>query len=262
MVDQSDGSPALWTVTTKPEGGIHGSNRRVILVHGTLDRSAGLGRLARRLGDEFTVTRYDRRGYGKSVDAPGARTVAANVADLVEIIESESGSAVLFGHSFGGNVCLAAAQQVPDRVDAVFVYESPLSWRPGWESSRANPAEWDDDPAGAAEAFMRRLLGDRRWERLPAQTRADRRAEGATMIAELNDLASAAPWEPERLTVPVVPMFGETGAARHRRAMEWIAAHVATSASAVQIDGANHFGPNTAASAVAEQIRHHLTAMP
>lgn len=246
----------LWTVTTGGEDA-----PRVILVHGTLDRSTGLARLARRLGDEFSVTRYDRRGYGKSSGAPGPYTVDANVDDLVAIIESDPAPVHLFGHSFGGNVCLAAAERLPDRVGSVVVYESPLSWRPDWErSTPSDPAAWRDDPSAVAEAFMRRLLGDRRWERLPPATRAARRAEGATMVAELTDLEAAAPWDPDRISVPVVPMYGEFGLDRHRDAMATIAAEIATSAPAIEVKAANHFGPNTRAADVADAIRSAVGA--
>lgn len=245
------GRTGVWTVTDGNEAG-----SRIVLVHGTLDRSAGLARLARRLGDEFVVTRYDRRGYGRSADVAGPRSVEANVADLVGVIESGPSPVTLFGHSFGGNVCLAAAQQRPDLVRAVAVYESPLSWRPTWErSDGSDPAAWSDDPDEAAERFMRRLLGDRRWERLPAQTRADRRAEGAAMVAELTDLAAASPWDPQHITVPVVPIYGERGLDRHRIAMETIASEIESAAPAIAIDDANHFGPNARASAVADVIR-------
>ena len=42
--------------------------------------------------------------------------------------------------------------------------------------------------ADAAEAFMRRIVGDDRWEALPARTKAQRRAEGPALVAELRSL--------------------------------------------------------------------------
>ena len=54
----------------------------IALVHGSMDRSAGLLRLSRRLDGDHRVLRYDRRGYGRSVDVEGPRSVAANIDDL------------------------------------------------------------------------------------------------------------------------------------------------------------------------------------
>ena len=53
--------PAVWWAAAGPAAAPH-----VVLVHGSLDRSAGLLRLSRRLDDRFRVLRYDRRGYGRS----------------------------------------------------------------------------------------------------------------------------------------------------------------------------------------------------
>ena len=59
--------------------------------------------------------------------------------------------------------------------------------------------EWRDDPEQAAEQFMRRLIGDDRWDKLPPTSREARRAEGPAMIGELSNLRAHAPWA-RRLT--------------------------------------------------------------
>ena len=40
--------------------------------------------------------------------------------------------AVVFGHSFGGDIALAAAERHPQLVRAVGTYEAPMSWEPWW----------------------------------------------------------------------------------------------------------------------------------
>ena len=161
----------------------------IALVHGSLDRSAGLLKLSRRLDDRCRVLRYDRRGYGRSAPHPGPFDVAAQVADLVALLDSRP--AVVFGHSFGGNVALALADRHPELVRAVGIYEAPLPWLDWWPSGTAGgeAARSADDPADAAERFMRRMVGDEKWMRLPAGTRAARRTEGVTMVTELADAA-------------------------------------------------------------------------
>ncbi len=58
----------------------------LLLVHGSLDRSAGLLKLSRRLDERFRVLRYDRRGYGRSMPHDGPFDMAAQVDDAVEVL--------------------------------------------------------------------------------------------------------------------------------------------------------------------------------
>lgn len=234
---------ALWATTTGVPGATH-----IVLVHGSLDRSAGMTKLSRRLEQGFRVTRYDRRGYGRSMPHRGPFGIDTQVDDLVHVIASAPEArapCVVFGHSYGGNVALASAERHPDLVAGVVVYETPLSWLPWWPGATAggDARAWEHDPPAAAERFMRRLIGDARWERLPESTRDARRAEGLALIGELGDLGRRAPWSHERITAPVLAMRGELGPAHHERGMgalaEWFGTNVVT------VAGAHHFGPNT-----------------
>lgn len=234
----------------------------VVLVHGSMDRSAGMLRLSRRLSDDFHVVRYDRRGYGESSHASGPGGVAAHVDDLVAIIDGIVGndadrtaSVRLFGHSFGGNVALAAAARRPRDVAAVALYEVPLSWLPWWPTTTAGAvASEAGDPADAAEAFMRRLVGDEVWERLPERTRRARRAEGPAMVAELRDLRRAAPWDAAEVAQPVLAMVGEHGQEHHRRGMRHLADSL-RDARLVTIDGAGHGAPNSHPDVLTQLLR-------
>lgn len=244
---------AVWSVTTGVAGAPH-----VVLVHGSLDRSAGLLKLSRRLDDAYRVTRYDRRGYGRSRAHPGPFAIDEQVADLVHVVDraTDAGSpCVVVGHSYGGNVALATVQRHPGRVAGVVCYESPLSWEPWWPrgSAGGDAVAWRHDPAEAAERFMRRLIGDDRWERLPPSIRDARREEGQAMIGELIDLRERAPWIPEAIDVPVLALHGERGSQHHLWGMEWIAEQCAD-AEVCAVPGARHFGPNTHPAAVAELV--------
>ena len=94
----------------------------VVVIHGSMDRSAGMLKLSRRLDADFRVLRYDRRGYGRSFPHPGPFTMDAQVEDLVGLLAGRK--AVLIGHSYGGNVALATADHHPDLVAGVAVYET------------------------------------------------------------------------------------------------------------------------------------------
>ncbi len=225
----------------------------IVLVHGAMDRSAGLLRLARLLAAARRVVRYDRRGYGRSTPHPGPFGMDGQVADLVSVLAGRRGVGV--GHSYGGNAALATAERHPELVTAVAIYETPLSWEPWWPGSTAGASALatQGTPADAAERFMRRMIGDERWEALPERTRETRRREGAAMVGELTDLRLHRPWHADRLHVPVVAAYGARGAEHHRRGREHVAATVA-GALLVELAGCRHDAPLREPALFAEQV--------
>lgn len=239
---------AVWSEEAGSEGA-----PLVVVIHGSMDRSAGLLKLSRRLDTDLRVLRYDRRGYGRSKPHDGPFGIDAQVADLVHLLAGRA--AVVFGHSYGGNVALALADRRPELVRAVGVYETPLSWLEWWPGSTAgaDALATRGDPADAAERFMRRLIGDERWSRLPAATRAARRAEGRAMVGELTDLRERPPWDPAAITMPAVAIHGALGVAHHGASTRHLG-DVLPDCRVVDIDGARHFGPNTHPDAVAAEI--------
>ncbi len=234
----------------------------VAVVHGSMDRSAGLLRLSRRLDSTHRVIRYDRRGYGRSVDVGPPWTVEANIDDLEAVLVAcASEPSVVVGHSFGGNVALGLAARRPDLVAAVVVYETPLSWLDWWPDNSAGAAAMAaDDPGDAAEAFMRRLVGDAVWERLPAPKRAERRAEGAAMVGELADLRRRAPWDGSEIDVPVLALRGEHARPHHRTAAEHLPTMIPRCRVAL-VAGAGHAGPHTHPDAVAAAMSPLLASL-
>jgi pimeloyl-ACP methyl ester carboxylesterase len=176
----------------------------VVLVHGSMDRSAGMARTAARLVG-LHVVRYDRRGYGRSVHAGPPAGIDGHVDDLFGVIADHAGPgrrSVVVGHSYGAVVALTAASRRPDLVVAVGAFEPPLPWLAWWPATTAGAAaiaQADDgrgDPGDAADAFLRRMLGDERWEGLPEATRRDRRREGPALVAELASLRAGPPVRP------------------------------------------------------------------
>ncbi|MEY2570609.1 MAG: hypothetical protein QOE63_959 [Acidimicrobiaceae bacterium] len=216
----------------------------VVLVHGSMDRSAAFARTVGHLRDLHTI-RYDRRGYGKSVGC-GATDLPGHVADLLAIIDGRP--AVVVGHSIGGVISLRAAQEAgPEIVQAVGVYEAPMPWIDWWPRRSAGAiATAADTPEDAAEAFMRRMIGDERWEGLPVGTRADRRAEGPALLAELASARSGPAYDLDAIKCPVLVARGTDAAEHHRSASDALAAHVGR--AAVVFEGAGHGG----------HVSHHL----
>jgi pimeloyl-ACP methyl ester carboxylesterase len=245
--------PPVWSISTGAVGVAH-----IVLIHGSLDRSAGLLKLSRRLHDRFHVTRYDRRGYGRSTPCAGPFGLDAQIDDLIDVLApGRTGwqPVIVVGHSYGGNVGLALADRRPDLVAGVVTYESPLSWESWWpgKSAGGDALAWVDDPAQAAEQFMRHLIGDERWEHLSPGTREARRSEGSAMVGELVDLRTRPAWDPARIKVPVLAVHGQLGLAHHQRAMEALGKRVGDVEVAV-IAGARHFGPNTHPNEMADLV--------
>jgi pimeloyl-ACP methyl ester carboxylesterase len=242
----------IWHATSGEE-----SDPLIVLVHGSMDRSAGLLKLSRRLDSRFEVLRYDRRGYGRSIDITGPYAMPDQVADLTELLTERSRSrqvTFVFGHSFGGNVALAFADQHPELVTAVAVYEAPLSWLEWWPgNSPGGTALSIGDPGDAAEAFLRRLMGDDSWGQLSEPKRETRRAEGAAMVGELADLRQHEPWSPNRIDVPVLAMCGEHSKPHHQRATDLLP-EVLADCRSEHIPGAGHFGPYSHPVLVAERL--------
>ena len=211
-----------------------------------MDRQAAFVRVLRHLPD-LTTAVYDRRGYGSSIGVNGSFDVDDHVADLDHILgavdRSGSGS-VLIGHSFGGVVSLAYASRRPERVLAVGVYESPMSWEPWWSSSSggAQAVQTRHDPELAAENFLKRFIGERRWNELPDAIKARRRREGRALVDELSDFRRRRPYRFTDVVCPVISAVG-SHAAEHMRRGAQLLADECSPRPLVVIDGAHHNAP-------------------
>jgi len=220
----------------------------VVLVHGSLDRSASFTRVLRRLDDLHTVV-YDRRGYHHSRGVlPLNATLDGHADDLLEVIGGRP--AVVVGHSFGGDIALSAAlrDEGASTILSVAAYEPPMPWLAGYRRSAptagAPPTPvgsgGPDEAGTAAERFFRRMVGDAAWERLPEHTKAARRADGPALEAELTAIrVPDAPFDVSLLTIPATFARGEHSASRHRYAVAWLLEH-APGAQLVEIPGASH----------------------
>lgn len=245
---------------------VAGDGPPVVLVHGTMDRSSSFGRVRKVLA-ELRVARYDRRGYARSVDLGPPTAFDQQVEDLLDVVgwlAPDGAAPVVFGHSYGGTVALAAAARAPERVAGVVAFEAPLPWLPWWpgDSAGAAAVAGAGDPQEAGEAFMRRMVGDPRWEKLPPSTRSARRAEGPTLVAELAQLRPPhpPPFELASIRVPVLAAHGTDGAAHHSQAARAVAGEV-PGAELEVVEGSGHGVHLTHPAAVAAMVRRMLGAV-
>lgn len=270
-----------------PGSGPHGSPL-VVLVHGSLDRGASFTRVVRRLDDLHTVT-YDRRGYHRSrLALPLNTTLDGHIDDLLEVVDGRT--AVVVGHSYGGDVALGAAVRggTDAGIVSVVAFEPPMPWLGSWARSPNSNAAMSDgtasdgaepraavlteeavvtdgavppDHVGAAEAaerFFRRMVGDASWDRLSPSAKAERWADGPALEAELAAIRTRqAPFDVTALAVPATFGRGERSAPRHRDTVGWLSEHVA-GAELVEIAGATHGAHLTHPDAFAAMVRSAL----
>lgn len=240
-------------MTTRPplEDGPAGG-RRAVLVHGAMDRSTSFTRLSGRLRD-WEVVSYDRRGYAWSSHLGPPEDFEVQIRDLLDVLDGRP--AVAFGHSLGGDVVLATMARHPGLITAALVWEPPQPWLPFWPSESASRGSGSHlAPEDRAEWFMRRLVGDRVWERLPSATRAQRRAEGRTLEADLRSLGGGPIFDAVAIAAPVSVGRGGRSQVHHRRSARELSAAL-PAGRLVEIPDAGHGAHLTHPGEVADLIR-------
>jgi len=223
----------------------------VVLIHGSLDRSSGMARIARLLQPQYRVLRFDRRGYGDSWNHPGPFTVDGNADDLIGLLRGRR--AVLVGHSFGGHVALRVADRLGEQIVGISTYETPLSWMPWWPNTSAGSFSLAASVEEAAEKFMIRLVGTKVWDSLPEKTKNERRREGPALTGELGSLREGIPWDISRIRQTAICGYGSLALERHTKGAQWLAENL-PHASLEVIEGARHGAHMSHAKEVVQQL--------
>lgn len=226
----------------------------VVLVHGAPDRSKNFGAVIALLSDLPLVT-YDRRGYGKSIDAaPPAKDFADHAKDLISIIDGRR--SVVVAQSVGCNVAMAAAAEAPSLFAALGMWEPPTAWCDWWpvpdlvESVCSFVAAADTE--ALAEGFNRNILGDRGWESLSDRTKEMLRREGAAFHADMTSELTA-PFDFADITCPVVIGAGTATSSGHLEGARRLARIL--NADLFEVQGADHFAPLSSPEAWAMLVR-------
>ena len=226
-----------------------------------MDRASSFAKVRRRLQDEHEVLAFDRAGYGERVDEPLPARRGRIAADVEDVLDRLDGPAVVVGHSYGGHVALASAIARPDLIRAVGAFETPLAWMPWWPPDTSGGvavrAARTGTPSDAAEAFMRSIVGDHVWSRLPPSTREARRAEGPALLADMADIqvpADEAPYDPSAVPAPVVVGRGSESRAQHLEGTNALLG-LLPDAELVVIEGAGHGAHTSHPDAFADLVR-------
>jgi 3-oxoadipate enol-lactonase len=114
-----------------------GSGEPLVLLHGLCGSSAYWDKVVPLLSEHYRVITPDLRGHGESgvSDEPYPMELMAH--DIAELLEKlHIPQALLFGHSLGGYVTLAFAEQFPEKLRAFSLVHS--SGFPDDEKGKAN----------------------------------------------------------------------------------------------------------------------------
>jgi pimeloyl-ACP methyl ester carboxylesterase len=228
-----------------------GAGPRLVLVHGSAaDHATWSIQLASAaLRGRFQLVAYDRRGVGGSVDLsrdePEDVPVEQHADDLAQLIitahpergreaaESKGEDPVIaVGSSFGAVIVLECARRRPELLRGMVLCEPPL---PASDDAPPVPDGFLADldrraaeagGAAAAEMFLRMVLGDAAFEKMPLAYRTRATAQWPPLRSDCHALGAYRVRYAElgRIEVPALLLGGDRSAAYFRPTLEALAA--------------------------------------
>ena len=140
-----------------------GEGTPVLALHGLASSAHWYDIVAPLLRDRFRIIAPDQRGHGQTTQADSGydwHSVASDAVGLLDVLEIEK--AIVFGHSWGGNVAVGTAAHYPERVNALVMIDGGFfspQMLPGasWEafSQRLAPR----NVSGTRAEFLARISG-------------------------------------------------------------------------------------------------------
>lgn len=252
-----------------------GTARPVLAMHCSLAHSGAWSGLAERLSG-VTITALDQPGHGRSADWDGVTEIhglTTRIATVMTEMIGEGGPVDLFGHSFGGTVCLRIALERPDLVRSLTLVEPVI-----FAAAKGHPAY---APFRASHEEVARLLasGDREeaaaqfhaawgtgepFASLPDRPRSYILGRIHHIAAQnpvlLDDAAGLLrPGGLEAVTVPVLLVEGGASPPIIDAVNGALSSRLANLQRLV-VPGAGHMVPITHPEAVAEAVQAHLDA--
>jgi pimeloyl-ACP methyl ester carboxylesterase len=124
----------------------------LVLLHGGSLRWQSFEPIMPDLAEDWHLYAPDFRGHGKSGRVPAAYRLQDYANDTSAFLQQQVAEmAVIFGHSLGGMVALLVAAQIPERIRAVIVGDTPLTaedWLAHLKRTRDDLVVWRDLAGG------------------------------------------------------------------------------------------------------------------
>lgn len=195
-----------------------GHGPQILLIHGSAaDHTTWSIQLAGPLRERFTLVAYDRR--------PDATSVEAHAKDAAGLVEPP---AIIIGSSFGAVVALELVRTHPDVCAGAILIEPPMA---ASDELAAAPAEFlgefdrraaEQGGPAAGEFFLRTVLGDGAFERMPRAFRERSAGTWAAIRADSEALIAYRPRYAElaRVPTPMLLLGGERSAPYFRATLD------------------------------------------
>lgn len=239
----------------------HGDGPPLVLLHGSTGTRQHWDPLIPHLADEFTLITPDRRGRGDSGDADD-HSLEREVADLRAVVDAVDDDVTVFGHSFGGLVALAAAEDMA--LERLVLYEPAVlvgAYRGDDLSARMQQRLDAGEREAAMKLFLRDAGGIPAPEQLPFWPEQVRFHLVETVIRENEAVESyELPAEPD-VDCPTLLLTGERGPAHLRAAVETLADRVPQS-DTLEFEGLGHVGTQSAPAQVAAAVQSFCLETP
>ncbi len=238
-----------------------GVGPRALLIHGSAaDHTTWTIQLASALREHLTLVAYDRRA--------AATTVEAHADDAVDLLDTGSlpgadpAPALVIGSSFGAVIALDVLRRHGGRVAGAVLIEPPMAASddvpavpPAFLAAFDRTVAEQGGPA-AGELFLRTVLGDAAFERMPRAYQVRSMAMWAAIRADSEALLAYRPRYAELVAVPhpVLLLGGERSAPYFRPTLEALAA-VLPGARLEVVPAAGHMLHAEAHRTFAERVR-------
>lgn len=234
-----------------------GDGPPLVLLHGGSATRHSWNALRPHLAEDFTLVVPDRRGRGESGDSD-EYDLDREVADLRAVADDVDGDVSVFGHSFGGLVALAAADEMA--IDRLVLYEPSIlvgDHRDDDLAARMRERVASGDREAAMKLFYREGAGIPDPEQLPiwpeqvdfdlvdTVIRENEAVEGYELPTEIG------------VDSPTLLLTGERGPPHLRDAVRALDDAIPRS-RLVEIDDGGHVGIQSAPDRVAAEVRPFL----
>jgi pimeloyl-ACP methyl ester carboxylesterase len=255
---------------------VTGAGAPVVCIHGAFIADTFQPLLAEpRLASRYRLITYHRRGYGGSRRAPGLTSIAQQAADCRALLAHVGVErAHVVGHSFGGDIALQLALDVPELVHSLVLIEPGLMIGASAEAYREALVRGGGRyrQVGATmvvdEFLEARCPGYReRLDRLLPGAFAQAVADAATWFE--SELPAQLAWrfareEAQQIAIPVLSILGGESEAlwdRFGETHRWILDSLAH-AEGVVLLGATHFPQIERPRPLAEALAAFFTRHP